>query len=339
MKALLLTRIMTAAAGAVLDLLFGDPQGLMHPVQGIGALIDLFERLYRALFRVKAGQKHAPGRERAAGLLTVLSVLAAVYGILRVLLFGAGKLHRYLPLLVEVVLAWQMLAMTSLIRAADQVRLPLIAGDVERARHAVSMIVGRDTEKLDAGGIAKAAVETVAENTSDGVIAPLFWLFLFGVPGMVLYKAVNTMDSMLGYRNDRYRFFGTAAARLDDLANYLPARLAALFMILAAYLLGYDGPGAVRIFLRDRYAHKSPNAAQTESVCAGALGLQLAGDAWYFGERHKKPFIGISGRRISALPAGCAPGRPRSFSPAGSCSCSCVHCFSEGNTRWLQDRS
>lgn len=300
MKALLLTRILTAAAGAVLDLLFGDPQGLMHPVQGIGALIDLFERLYRALFRVKAGQKHAPGRERAAGLLTVLSVLAAVYGILRVLLFGAGKLHRYLPLLVEVVLAWQMLAMTSLIRAADQVRLPLIAGDVERARHAVSMIVGRDTEKLDAGGIAKAAVETVAENTSDGVIAPLFWLFLFGVPGMVLYKAVNTMDSMLGYRNDRYRFFGTAAARLDDLANYLPARLAALFMILAAYLLGYDGPGAVRIFLRDRYAHKSPNAAQTESVCAGALGLQLAGDAWYFGERHRKPFIGDPVRHIGA---------------------------------------
>lgn len=300
MKAFFLTRMLIAATGAVLDLLFGDPQGLIHPVQGIGALISLFEKLYRALFRVRAGKKHAPGRERAAGLLTVVSVLAAVYGILMLLLFGAGRIHRYLPLLVQIVLAWQMLAMTSLIRAADQVCIPLTAGDVERARHAVSMIVGRDTERLDAGGIAKAAVETVAENTSDGVIAPLFWLFLFGVPGMVLYKAVNTMDSMLGYRNDRYRFFGTAAARLDDLANYLPARLAALFMILAAFLLGYDGPGAVRIFLRDRYAHKSPNAAQTESVCAGALGLQLAGDAWYFGELHKKPFIGDPIRHIEA---------------------------------------
>ena len=302
MKAFFLTRMLIAATGAVLDLLFGDPQGLIHPVQGIGALISLFEKLYRALFRVRAGKKHAPGRERAAGLLTVVSVLAAVYGILMLLLFGAGRIHRYLPLLVQIVLAWQMLAMTSLIRAADQVCIPLTAGDVERARHAVSMIVGRDTERLDAGGIAKAAVETVAENTSDGVIAPLFWLFLFGVPGMVLYKAVNTMDSMIGYRNDRYMWFGTAAARLDDAANYIPSRISALLLIACSALCGrdFDEKRAFRIWKRDRYKHKSPNAAQTESAAAGALGIQLAGDAQYFGKTVKKPYIGDKIREVEA---------------------------------------
>ena len=175
----------------------------------------------------------------------------------------------------------------------------LKAGEVEAARRAVSMIVGRDTANLTAEGITKAAVETVAENASDGVIAPLCWMFVLGPVGGVFYKAVNTMDSMVGYRNEKYLYFGRAAARLDDLVNWIPARLTALFFVLAAYILpGLDGAGAWRIWRRDRRCHKSPNSAQGESACAGALGVQLAGDAWYFGVLHRKPTIGDDTRPV-----------------------------------------
>ena len=162
------------------------------------------------------------------------------------------------------------------------------------------MIVGRDTESLSEEGVAKATVETIAENTSDGVVAPMFYLLLLGVPGMFLYKAINTMDSMLGYKNEKYLYFGRCAARLDDAANFIPARITALLMILASPFCDADGKNAWRIFKRDRYCHASPNSAQTESVAAGALHLQLAGDAWYFGELHKKPWIGDALREIEA---------------------------------------
>ena len=160
------------------------------------------------------------------------------------------------------------------------------------------MIVGRDTESLSEEGVAKATVETIAENTSDGVVAPMFYLLLLGVPGMFLYKAINTMDSMLGYKNEKYLYFGRCAARLDDAANFIPARITALLMILASPFCDADGKNAWRIFKRDRYCHASPNSAQTESVAAGALHLQLAGDAWYFGKLYEKPAIGDKDRAI-----------------------------------------
>lgn len=171
---------------------------------------------------------------------------------------------------------------------------------MEKARTAVSMIVGRDTAVLSEEGIIKAAVETVAENTSDGSIAPLCFLLLGGPVAGFAYKAVNTMDSMLGYKNEKYMYFGRAAARLDDVANFIPSRLAAWAMIAASRLCGLDAAGAYRIWKRDRFCHASPNSAQTESVCAGALGVALAGDAVYFGKTVKKSFIGDARRRVEA---------------------------------------
>jgi adenosylcobinamide-phosphate synthase len=179
-----------------------------------------------------------------------------------------------------------------------QVYRALQTGDLEKSRHAVSMIVGRDTQNLSREGVTKAAVETVAENASDGVIAPLFYMMIGGPVLGFVYKGVNTMDSMVGYKNDRYRFFGTCAAKLDDVVNYLPARLAGLIMNLSAFAGGFNGKNAFRIFRRDRYNHASPNSAQTESVMAGALEIQLAGNAYYFGKLYEKPTIGDPLREV-----------------------------------------
>ena len=170
--------------------------------------------------------------------------------------------------------------------------------DLPAARTAVSRIVGRDTQALTAEGVTKAAVETVAENASDGVIAPLFYMLLGGAPLALTYKAINTMDSMVGYKNERYLHFGRAAAKLDDIANFLPSRIAALLWVAAAALTGNDARNAWRIWRRDRRNHASPNSAQTESACAGALNVQLAGPAYYFGEYYKKPTIGDAVRPI-----------------------------------------
>jgi adenosylcobinamide-phosphate synthase len=171
-------------------------------------------------------------------------------------------------------------------------------GDVEAARYAVSMIVGRDTERLDTEGITKAAVETVAENTSDGSVAPLIFMLAGGAIGGVFYKAINTMDSMIGYKNDRYIYFGTAAAKLDDIVNFIPARISAAAMLASAFFLRLDYKNGLKIFKRDRFNHKSPNSAQTEAVCAGVLEIRLAGDAYYFGQLVKKPTIGDGLRNI-----------------------------------------
>lgn len=201
--------------------------------------------------------------------------------------------------MVEVWFTYQLLAARALQKESMAVCPPLAAGDLEGARDAVSRIVGRDTQQLDEAGVVKAAVETVAENTSDGVIAPLLFLALGGLPLGMVYKAVNTMDSMVGYRNERYRWFGTAAARLDDVLNWIPARLSGLLMCLAAALLpGCSGRRALRVFFRDRKKHSSPNSAHTEAACAGALGVRLAGDAWYFGKKVSKPTIGDNLRPV-----------------------------------------
>lgn len=293
-------RILIIGAGCILDLVFGDPHWLWHPVRGIGKIIERAERGLRRLFGISPEKEVDVGKKKAAGILLVLVVLtvtlAAAFGLLTL----AGVVHPAFRIVLECMICYQMLALKSLRVESMRVCHALKNGDVEAARSAVSMIVGRDTGHLTAEGITKAAVETVAENTSDGVVAPLLYLFAFGVYGGVAYKAVNTMDSMVGYRNDRYLYLGRFAARLDDVCNFVPARVSALCMIMAAFLLGLDGRRAAFIFKRDRYCHASPNSAQTEAVCAGALGVELAGDAWYCGVLHRKPVIGDAVREVEA---------------------------------------
>ena len=391
-------RIWILLIAAIVDLSVGDPPGLWHPVQGIGALISRTESGLRRLFKIPVGKEKLPhninninnadnarsaqdnqdnqdtqdtqntqntqstqstqnaqdtqdiqnaqdtqnareSRERAAGGVLVLLVLIASTGLVLLLLALCRRINPWLGIIAEGILCGRLLALRSLREAAYAVRDPLLQGDVDGARRAVSMIVGRDTDPLNAEGIAKAAVETVAENTSDGVTAPLFYMILFGGIGGTFYKAVNTMDSMIGYKNDRYRFFGTAAARLDDVMNYIPSRLSALLMILvcAVPFKGISNPqsqqvtlqsksqgrlkeespdtpqeklpdslqeklpdmhAAFRIWRRDRRKSPSPNSAQTESVCAGALHLRLLGDTWYFGKLHHKAEIGDGDRTV-----------------------------------------
>lgn len=273
--------------GSILDFILGDPRGLWHPVQGIGWVISRLERILRRIF--PSGKT---GERWAGGLLVILTLLISV-GLPALLLFLLSSIHPLLSFLLSCIFCWQMLAAKSLRVESMKVQEALEQEGLEAGRRAVSMIVGRDTRDLTEEGVIKAAVETVAENTSDGVTAPLFYMILAGPLGGIAYKAVNTMDSMVGYRNERYRWFGTAAARLDDVLNWIPARLSGLMMCLAAALLpGCSGRRALRVFFRDRRKHSSPNSAHTEAACAGALGVQLAGDAWYFGKKVSKPTIG-----------------------------------------------
>lgn len=273
-------------SGYLLDLLLGDPRWIYHPVRLMGLMIGGTERLVRRF----CGESEKA--LLAGGVFLVVFVLLETSFFFGGILFAAFTLNRMAGLFVSVFFCWQALAVRSLKTESMNVYRELKTGTLADARKAVSRIVGRDTKALTFEGVTKAAVETVAENTSDGVVAPLFYLALGGPLLGLLYKAVNTMDSMVGYKNDKYLFFGRAAAKLDDAANFLPSRLSALLMVAAAFLSGLDWRGAWRIFKRDRFCHASPNSAQTEAACAGALGIRLAGDAWYFGTLYKKPFIG-----------------------------------------------
>lgn len=231
----------------------------------------------------------------------MLVVVTVSTGVPAVILSVAYKYFWQLGLALESFWCYQIFATKSLKVESDRVYIALKDKGLEAGRKAVSMIVGRDTQNLTEEGVTKAAVETVAENTSDGVIAPLFYMLIGGAVLGFTYKAINTMDSMVGYKNDKYQWFGTAAAKLDDVVNFIPARVSAVLMIAASYLTGMDGKNAARIFRRDRFNHKSPNSAQTEAVMAGALDVQLAGDAWYFGKLHKKPTIGDPVREMELL--------------------------------------
>ncbi len=288
-------RVAAIWIGCMIDLGLGDPEHWWHPVRAMGRLTQWLEARLRPRFA------QTPGGERCAGSILTVLVLAATGLCGSGALLAAGLIHPFLQFVLMCVICWQTVAVRSLKTESMKVCRRLEAGDTEAARAAVSRIVGRDTAVLDEAGIMRAAVETVAENTSDGVIAPLFWLFAAGPVGGLLYKAVNTMDSMIGYRNDRYLWFGRTAAKLDDLVNWLPARISAFLLTAAAFLWpDCDGKGAYRIWRRDRRKHASPNSAQGEAACAGALGVRLAGDAWYFGELHKKPTIGDDNRPVEA---------------------------------------
>ena len=283
-------------AGFLMDLLFGDPYWLPHPIRLIGNWISFLEK---RLLGSKTEEKHTtPEQEQRRGMLLVLAVLSSTVFVTAVLLLGAYRLHPYLGVVIESIMTYQILATKCLQVESMKVYQELKKGDIAASRKVVSMIVGRDTECLDETGVAKAAIETVAENTSDGVIAPMICTAIGGPILGFFYKAVNTMDSMVGYKNEKYQYFGSAAAKFDDVVNYIPARLSAWLMILASAITHMDWKNAKKIFLRDRYNHKSPNSAQTESVMAGALDVQLAGDAWYFGKLCKKPTIGDAIREI-----------------------------------------
>lgn len=288
-----MTAHLTALAlGFCLDLLLGDPHWAPHPVRLIGRLIAALETLLRKIFPdTKNGLL-------AAGVVLVVLVLGLSFGVTALLLWACGLVSPWLAFAVETVLCYQLLAARSLRDESMKVCRALEAGDLPGGRHAVSMIVGRDTDRLDETGVAKAAVETVAENASDGVIAPLLFLAVGGAPLGMLYKAANTMDSMVGYKNDRYLYFGRCAARLDDVLNFIPARLAGALMCLAAPFAGLDERDAWRIFRRDRKNHKSPNSAHTEAAAAGALHVQLAGPNYYFGKLVEKPTIGDDLRAV-----------------------------------------
>ena len=278
--------------GFGLDLLLADPAWMPHPVVGMGKAIAALESGLRRLFPA------TPAGERAAGRVLAAVLPVGTFALTAGALALAYRLHPAAGFGLELLWCWQALALRGLAGESGKVYAELARDDLPAARKAVSRIVGRDTAALTAEGVTKAAVETVAENFSDGVAAPLLYLLIGGAPLGLAYKAVNTMDSMVGYKNKRYIDFGRAAAHLDDAANFLPARLAALLWIAAAGLGGFDAQNAWRIWRRDRLRHASPNSAQTESACAGALGVQLAGPAFYFGEYYDKPTIGDSSRPV-----------------------------------------
>lgn len=274
--------------GFLLDCAVGDPYNIPHPIKLIGRLIGTLEKLVRK--RMK--------NLRLGGVILGMTVILLSTAVPLALLLVCYHFSLIVGIVAETVLCCYMLAARCLCRESMKVCRAAESGDTEAARKAVSMIVGRDTAVLDRDGIIRAAVETVAENTSDGVTAPLFYMGLGGAVGAFFYKSVNTMDSMIGYKDEKFADIGRFAAKLDDVLNYIPSRLTAFFMVIAAPISGLDGRNAFRIWRRDRRNHASPNSAQTESACAGALHLRLAGDAWYFGKLHKKPYIGDDDRPV-----------------------------------------
>ena len=282
---------MSLITGFILDLIFGDPRGIPHIVVVMGRCISRLEEELRNRF------PKSPAGERAAGMVLVLC-MTGFSGVVFFALALLRKIPGPFAYIAESLLIWQLLAGKDLRKESMEVYRCLTRGDLPGARKAVSMIVGRDTEDLDETGVTRAAVETVAENTSDGVIAPLFYIALGGGGLGCLYKCINTMDSMVGYKNEKYLYFGWAAARLDDLFNFIPSRLSAWLMILMSDKTGFNRQDAERIYKRDRGNHESPNSAQTEAAMAGALGVELGGNAFYFGKLHEKPTIGDALRPI-----------------------------------------
>ena len=272
----------------------GDPHWLYHPIRLVGHLISGLEKILRKVFpKTERG-------ELTAGVFLLILTAGITSGAAWILLYAAGCIHPYVKFALSVLMCYQLLATKSLKTETMKVYDALKEGDLKKARYAVSMVVGRDTDVLDEIGVTKAAVETVAENTSDGIIAPLLFMMIGGPVLGYFYKAVNTMDSMVGYKNDKYLYFGRCAAKLDDVANFIPARISGLLMVAAAYFLNMDASGSWRIFKRDRRHHLSPNSAMTESAAAGALGIKLGGGHFYFGKWVPKDTIGDEVKKTDA---------------------------------------
>lgn len=286
--------VLAIASGFMLDLIFGDPHWLPHPICWIGNLIAYLEKFLRGIFG------NSEKNLLVGGLVLVLTVTSISFLVPYFALKWVASINPLAAYALETIMFYQIFATKCLEEESMKVHKELIKGDLTAARKQLSWIVGRDTQDLSSEEVTKAAVETVAENTADGIIAPMLYMFIGGAPLAFLYKSINTMDSMVGYKNEKYLYFGRCAARLDDIANYIPARLAGIFMIAASFFLNYDYKAAAKIFFRDRYNHLSPNSAQTESACAGALNIQLGGGHFYFGKFVPKDTIGDDLRPVKA---------------------------------------
>lgn len=296
------------AIGFLLDLILGDPRWLPHPIVYIGKAINILKKsaqkkLYGCLYKEiseeeKKSFKREEKKEHFFGMILSLIIVIGTFFVVFFSLWLLEKIHPLLRYILETFWIYQILATKCLKTESMKVYKKLKEGDLEGARVEISYLVGRDTQSLSEEEVAKATIETVAENTSDGVIAPLFYIAIFGAPLGMAYKAINTLDSMIGYKNDEFLYLGRFAAKLDDVANFIPARLCAIMMMAASFILGFDFKGSIRIFRRDRFAHLSPNSAQTESVAAGALKIQLGGTHDYFGKPVVKPTIGDNIRPV-----------------------------------------
>jgi adenosylcobinamide-phosphate synthase len=290
----MLVSLYALIAGFFLDLIFGDPLWLPHPIKFIGFVISKGENLLRKISCKTNKSKFI------CGMILTLFVVALFFIVPFAMLYFLFKINIYLGFAVETIMCYQIMATKSLKKESMKVYDELKKGDLENAKKYLSWIVSRDTGNLDFAKVAKAAVETVAENTSDGIIAPLIFMLIGGAPLGFLYKAINTLDSMIGYKNDKYLYFGKFAASLDDVANFIPARISAFLMIIASFISGFNVKGAYKIYMRDRRKHKSPNSAHTETVCAGALNIELLGNSNYFGKLVVKHTIGDNIRQIEA---------------------------------------
>lgn len=267
------------------DLAFGDPYGFPHPVRLIGLYISAFEKIARRICKDDKSLK-------LAGILLTISTVFFSYMTVWILLRAANYIGEGLELFINTFILYTCLAGRCLAKEASKIITSLKGNDIYGSRRLLSYIVGRDTAHMDENDISRAVIETVSENTSDGIIAPLFYMFLGGAPLSMAYKAINTMDSMVGYKNEKYEFFGWASARLDDIANFIPSRLTSIFMICGAFVLGLDYKNSYRIALRDGSNHLSPNSGYPEAAAAGALGIRLGGPNLYFGKIVAKPSIG-----------------------------------------------
>ncbi len=277
--------MLSIGAAFLMDFALGDPPSMPHPVRIIGAYISSFEKYLRRLAKSEFSTK-------VMGVLLLITTVGLSYLLPWYILKLAGGINPYLYHIVNILLMYTCIAARCLSDEGMRIYKTLEAGDLEKSRKMLSMIVGRDTGSLEVSGITRGAVETVAENTSDGVIAPLFYMFIGGAPLAMAYKAVNTLDSMVGYKNDRYLHFGCASARFDDVANYIPARLTGILMVLASMFLGLDYKKSFQILIRDSRKHSSPNSGFPEAAAAGALGVQLGGTNHYFGKPVEKPTLG-----------------------------------------------
>ena len=286
-----MTITLAVLLGFALDWLLGDPKKLPHPVCAVGKLISAAEKVLRRIFPA------TPAARTFAGILLWLITCGMSFAVPFFLLRWLYHVNFWFGFTVETLLCWMIFARKSLADAGCHV-YGAVKQSLEEGRKAIAWYVGRDTAELSEEGVIKAAVETVAENLTDGVVSPLVFMLIGGAPLGMLYKAVNTLDSMVGYHNDKYEYFGKFSAKMDDFFNFIPARLSALCMIAGAGMLHLDNRNALRIYRRDRSKHKSPNAGQTESVCAGALHIQLGGDASYFGKIVKKAAFGDPMRRV-----------------------------------------
>jgi len=269
--------------GFILDFIIGDPENKYHPVRIIGKMCTSLEKIFRRILK---------NNLKLAGAIVWLISFIVTFLITYFIVKICNKASIYFGIIVESILIYFCISSKGLIVEGSKVIKHLVQNDIEEARHALSFIVGRDTANLDKESIIRAVIETIAENMSDGVIAPLLYAGIFGAPLSMAYKAVNTMDSMFGYKNDKYKEFGYYPAKLDDLFNYIPARITGILIIIASFVLKYDYKNSFKIYRRDRYNHSSPNSAHPESAMAGALNLMLGGSNYYFGKLFKKPNIG-----------------------------------------------